>query len=433
MMNASRPWVCLSLWLLVPALACAEPPAKGPPAQMGEDIEVMRRLLLREVRSRQMACGSCHKHAVASQAKDQRGWSAAFSPDGRYLATQQDGVVRLWDPATGKAVLPPNHPAITSRPSDVEGVYLEGYGVVFTLALPPQPPRAKKAAKPAGKPVSDWDRVRKEVRGEKDAGPAAAAEPHEPDIADALLHLLAENGHHFTRLDKAEYLTFAVTFRAGEASADAAGKSLAERRLAYAQFLEKGGHAEAARILRGQSATAKHGGPAKGPSGKPAATTSVDYELIGDLQLRQGRVQEAVAAYQRALELKPDDNRLRTVQQKIGQAYLRLSQGSVVGGGVSEEQAVDNAIRFLRERLGNDPNRNTDLAAIIDTLSRAKAGVAPSAEHAVPTQLVITARRDTLDQVGSGKITFEEFRRRVTVQHRPDEKKAAGGESPAAD
>jgi tetratricopeptide (TPR) repeat protein len=203
--------------------------------------------------------------------------------------------------------------------------------------------------------------------------------------------------------------------------------------LAYAQFLEKGGHAEAARILRGQSATAKPGGPAKGPSGKPPATTSVDYELIGDLQLRQGRVQEAVAAYQRALELKPDDNRLRTVQQKIGQAYLRLSQGGGGGGGVSEEQAVDNAIRYLRERLGNDASRNTELAAIIDALSRAKAGVAPAAEHAVPMQLVIAARRETLDQVGSGKITLEEFRRRVTVQHRPDGKKAAAGESPAAD
>jgi hypothetical protein len=48
-----------------------------------------------------------------------------------------------------------------------EGVYLKGYGVVYNLVLPPQPkPHAKEATAPA-KPVSEWDRIRKEMHGEK--------------------------------------------------------------------------------------------------------------------------------------------------------------------------------------------------------------------------------------------------------------------------
>src|SRR5205823_4232721 len=51
-----------------------------------------------------------------------------------------------------------------ARPSDVEGVYLKGHGVVYTLTLPPMPQDQPKAPS-ASKALSDWERARLELRG----------------------------------------------------------------------------------------------------------------------------------------------------------------------------------------------------------------------------------------------------------------------------
>src|SRR5262249_8592949 len=146
--------------------------------QMYEDIEVMRRLLLRTVPAVHMSksCMSCHSavpHALA------------FSPDGRLLAGEMPGSgVRLWDAVTGRQILPAAHPPIPDGGvvgPDIEGVYLNGYGVVFSLTLPPQPVAGGWVLPDTqAKPVSDWEKVRRQVRGEKPSltgGPPKGKEP----------------------------------------------------------------------------------------------------------------------------------------------------------------------------------------------------------------------------------------------------------------
>src|SRR5262249_29631479 len=50
-----------------------------------------------------------------------------------------------------------------------EGVYVKGHGIVYALTLPPPAaPSPTPAAEPAPKPLSEWEQVRRQIRGDKD-------------------------------------------------------------------------------------------------------------------------------------------------------------------------------------------------------------------------------------------------------------------------
>src|SRR5262249_9187603 len=89
----------------------------------------------------------------------------------------------------------------------LEGIYLKGQGVVYTVTLSSLQLTAKVET---AKPVSEWESVRREFRKEKetpkksDAGKVAG-------LREVLLKVLAENGHHFSRLGENESLTIVVT------------------------------------------------------------------------------------------------------------------------------------------------------------------------------------------------------------------------------
>src|SRR5262249_17404522 len=96
---------------------------------------------------------------------------------------------------------------------DTEGTYLKGQGVVFTLTLPPpaRDPRPE-APKPAARPPSEAERIRREVRQDKEPEAQADAKK-EPALAAVVLRALADNGKHFTQLGENESVTVVITFR----------------------------------------------------------------------------------------------------------------------------------------------------------------------------------------------------------------------------
>jgi hypothetical protein len=401
--------LCVSLWLLGPALALAqqEPAATGAPAappahQMYEDIEIMRRLLLREMHSRRMSeCASCHEPQLRA---------AAFTPDGRVLVTAPasgiaggsggvgmlgaaGGPIRLWDVQTGRRLTPDGHDIV--HPPTVEGVYLKGYGVVYSLTLPPQPlvggwilPNS-----PA-KPVSDWDRIRGQVRGQESPGQSSGGQARAPRLDEVLLKLLADNGHHFSQLAPNERLTVAITFRGNEKDTVAAG------------------HAGSSTSMKPKPLFERSVGPALGGSGpgmsSKAPTSARDYELLGDLQFKRARYDQAIAAYQRALEMKPQPPELRSLYLKLGAGYLRLSGSD---GNAAERKALARALDSVLLEQGK-----------LSARSQPGRGALPYA------QLVISAPKSLLDRVGGGGITFGDFRQQATVEFRrlaPGEKNAA--------
>lgn len=344
--------------------------------EMYEDIEAMRRLLLREVMARQTDCRSCH----ASTARSDRPFPhqyLAFTPDGKLLASTEGPHVRVWDVATGRAV--GTHPDSPHFHAGAEGIYLGGQGVVYTLTLSTAPPRADGApAKPGPKPVSDWERALREVRGEKPET-IKVPPPREPTLTEILLSVLAENGRNFRHLAPDEQVTLVVTFRETEPAARKASRY-------------------------GETSGGGPTMPGKGPTRKglfdpvtkpPAAPSSArDLELLAELHLKQGRTQEAIAAYEKALEL-GGAGRQEALYRKLAQAYLALSET----GKQDQSVAVRRALEYLR-RLQDG---KTEAAP-------------PAAGPQLPARLTLSAPKKLLDQAGAGQMSLEEFRRTARVE-----------------
>src|SRR5262249_16823661 len=124
--------------------------------------------------------------------------------------TNQIGELAHYDLGVHRA-----HIAAGAASLDTEGTYLKGHGIVYTLTLLPtsRDPRPQ-APNPPPKPLSDCDRIRREVRQEKPGAPEANKQTKEPTLGDIVLKLLADNGTHFSHLRPEESLTVAITFRA---------------------------------------------------------------------------------------------------------------------------------------------------------------------------------------------------------------------------
>ncbi len=104
----------------------------------------------------------------------------------------------------------------SETPPKIDGTYLKNYGVVFQASLPPMLPVKSEPAKPASQPLSEWERTRKELHGEKlDKGANFTEAKSVPDLTDFLVKLVAENGRNFVHLNPKENVTIVVTFRHG--------------------------------------------------------------------------------------------------------------------------------------------------------------------------------------------------------------------------
>jgi tetratricopeptide (TPR) repeat protein len=259
-----------------------------------------------------------------------------------------------------------------SSPQEVrhplEGVYLKGQGVVYTATLSSlQPATANESAKP----VSEWESTRRQLRNEKEE-PKNPQASKPPDLSEVLLKVLAENGHHFSQLGENESLTVVITVHDNGQSAPA----------------PKSGEG---------SANAKPQSPPAEEKDASASTKARDLELLGDLHLKQGQNEEALKAFQKALELKQlDPKQSAALYRKLAQCYLALEK---IGEARS---ALDKAAEVLK---------NMQEAANAQNKPAAKPPAA-----ALPAKLIISAPKKLLDQVKEGKISFEEFRRQASVE-----------------
>jgi hypothetical protein len=386
-------WLAAALALPAAATARAQAPGAGGPTggppkaerqHMAEDIEILRRLLNRALRD------------WAERATQVSGKAHAFSPDGRILATREGSGVRYWDAATGRLLREvPSRPVQVPKFADAEGVYLKGQGVVYTVTLPPTPHDVKGGpVKPSAKPLSDWERVRNELRGDKPAAEAAPASAP-PSLAETLLRLLAKNGHHFTQLSPRQTLTVVVTFRETAGTAAVSGAVATVGSPATSMPGPSGGKPG---TMPPGTVGGTPGMPMMPGTGRPPATAR-DYELLGDLHLKQGRAHEASASYKKALECLQTHNRATadhfTLQRKLAVTGVLLAEQSPPA---QREAAVRRALDVLQR------------------VDRESKGM-PAAR--LPARLIISAPKSVLDQVGSGKMSFADFRRAASVEFQP--------------
>lgn len=406
-MTSARIGLFLTLLLGVPSLLFSQgaaPEKKPQAAQMQEDIEIMRRILNRAVdlpRYAQQAVPTSNANNVFT----------TWGQNPTVLNPNQDPV-HHWDtwnntginqpqliwPNTGVATVS------TLRYPAAEGVYLKGHGVVLTLTLPPQKDLMPTATAPAEKSLTEWERVRKELRGEKTDGSGADKKAKEPTIADILIKVLAENGKHFTQLAPDETVTIVVTFRQTEGGAPFADPIyfqlghpqdtlLRPNQLNLYQF-------PTAQPVNSDSTQVKKAGGDTPASGGEVATKAAsgkvkDSLLLGDLHYKQGKIAEAMEAYMVAFN------------------YLQESK---------ESDAYAETCRKLAQCLLAE-NKTEEAKQYLDLVIKRKksAEPAPAKQEAPtthsPTKLIVSAQKKLLDQVGSGKMTLEEFKKEVIVEY----------------
>lgn len=401
----------LSLGLLTAGRAPGLQPGGGPPDQdrakseagstaVYEDVEIMRRLLDRAVQEQQANRSSGPAQALA------------FSPDGQRYTAAQSPAVSMMATTTGRLVM--HRDASLGGPglAEVSGVYLKGYGAVFTLTLPPQPLTTGGELPKTGKGLSEWERTRRELHGERVEATPALRES-KPRLDHTILRLLHRNGH-FLHLAEGEKVTVVVTFAGAEPfvmdpgqlavlRAHVKGQPLDAKQLDALRDYVKA-HPEArqyadylARTAQAQGmAPTTPGGGGAGPSMQ--ASGHRDYELLGDLQLKQGRLKEAIAAYQQAIGQQPDPKRATAVYGKLAQGYLLLQQGSAAPG---QRHIVEKAIAYL-QKIQQEASGTTGAST-------------DSGRHA---QLIISVPRTVLERSVTASWSAEEFRRQASVEFR---------------
>src|SRR5262245_42409557 len=181
--------------------------------QMYEDIEVMRRLMGRNLQVfATHNCQRCHDTSPGSTLIGVSDWSSN-------VLVQDNAIGKLFTDVDSDGHLDALivHHGAEIRPPAVEGTFLKGHGAVFNVTLPPLAHTLPAGtSKSSIKPLTEWERTRLQLRGEK--APDQRPTAHPPALSDLLLKLLAENGKNFGQLSPSESVTLVVTFRKEQAA-----------------------------------------------------------------------------------------------------------------------------------------------------------------------------------------------------------------------
>jgi hypothetical protein len=444
----------LSVLLLTPTVVSAQTEAiqkdidqSLQQARMYEDIEIMRRLLHRKIAGLAQSCQKCHGEGggdMAGMAGMMGGGmfggegGAAMMPGPMMAGTPgMPGMPGLGAgvgmPMAGMGSMP-GGPEGRTDTTTVDGVHIPGQGVVFQVEapallamLPPKIPRSQPKPK-----LSEWEVIRKQLRGEKIEAPAPADNPHEPNFQQVITSTLAEHGKNFRALGDKEKLTVAVTFRTRTPEPAAGGGAMPMGGMAMPGMAMPGGEAGpmgggfgdagagAGDPMGGPSGPRGPGGPGgigpMSPMGLPGGeaaggfgpgvpggfspgsgaglparhgNTSKDHELLADYHIRQGRYDEAAQSLLKAIALNTDVNRSSGLQRKLAISYLMQDQYQR-----PDADAVAKA-----------------MAAFKKALEGKKTGTAPSARPlALPQRLIITVPRQALQTKSLEGATIEWLR-----------------------
>jgi hypothetical protein len=300
-----------------------------------------------------------------------------------------------------------------------QGVYLKGYGVVYTATLAmPLSPAVSEGSKPAPKPLTEWERTRMELRGEK-VEPVKTAASHE-SLADTVLKMLADNGKHLTQLPENEQITVVLTLPRAQSCTACHTDPFKEPRSTGSN---KGGSTSTGGSSGNTTTGSSTGGgdPFEEPR-KKVTSLKKDAQkatLLGDLHLKQGKNEQAVASFEEALKGYLD------ASETLRRAGLDV-KGKPETDAELERELVVTAAKLIQ--LYTAQGKQEEVQKMLKTLDghvkRTKTETSDKSSETpakveLPAKLVISAPKKLLEVVGSGKITFEEFRKNATVDYQP--------------
>jgi hypothetical protein len=375
---------------------------------MYEDIEVMRLVLARNLHVKMFAqCNTCH--AVANERYTE---ITGLTPSTIGLGSSSSGggmgVAMVDIDSDGRPDLFITNVHEKNGPTaSIEGAYLKGQGVVFTLSLPAAAKDELAATAPAApaRPPSEWEQSRRQLRGER---ATTTAPPKKTTVADILLKTLAENGKNFTQLPANEQLTLIVTFRRQQDRYISLGGGIFGVIDPYANMTSgptgMGGKGGGGPGMGPAGATGSASGPPMGagssPTGGSGAGSSAasepmtpdrELELLGDLHIKRGNLSEAASAYERAKKQAADRQRFQALVTKLADVYLKLNN-------------IDAARKAL------------EMPSATPTAAPPPVAAKEPAAMNLPGKLILSAPKSLLDQVGGEMISFADFRKQVTLE-----------------
>src|SRR5207249_212470 len=113
---------------------------------------------------------------------------------------------------------------------------------------------------------------------------------------------------------------------------------------------------------------------------------------------KQGRAQEAIDAYKKALDLKPAQPKLNELYVKLAKAYLSVERS---GNEEAYRSAVEQGIRWLQK-----VQEHKTAPASPDAAPRGSA---------LPSRLTISLTKKAIDDLAKGNSSLEELRRAATI------------------
>jgi tetratricopeptide (TPR) repeat protein len=125
-----------------------------------------------------------------------------------------------------------------------------------------------------------------------------------------------------------------------------------------------------------------------------------DYELLGDLHLKQGQSKDALKAYQKAAEKSSDPKHAAAMYLKMAQIYLTAENNKT-----EMDIVLEKAREFVAKAQEGPAKKETPKAT--------------KPASPLPARLIITASKELLDRAGSGRISLEEFKKAATVEYLP--------------
>lgn len=402
-MTVTKTALVLTLWLGFASLASAQPerrPAavlwdatvgEAKQTKLYEDIEILRRILNRKL-------GELYPSGSSGWYRTRLGGAGTGSSTVPMDANQSAASATYWLLEQASRTEPYYRTVAGASPAfDTEGIYLNGHGIVYSVTLPPPAnPVKQEAAKPASKPLSEWERERKRLLGEKvegggEGGGGGGPAVKQPSISETILRLLAEQGRNLSQLDENETVTVAVTFRPLESGPAHASHP-------YGVVYPDMGTGTVSTVVTSTLGGAGGGATVAPPQEAPASpSTARDYLLLADLRSKQGKYDEAVRHYEKALQLAP-----QAAEGGVSERLLRQKLAQVL----LEKGDVDGARKALEQ-----------LAALQQKQAQKAKAAETARKSPLPSKLIISVPKKLLDQVGAGKLSFEEFRKAATVQY----------------
>jgi tetratricopeptide (TPR) repeat protein len=242
-----------------------------------------------------------------------------------------------------------------------------------------------------------------------------------------LLTVLAKNGQNFTNLGETEQIIVSVTLRSAQACAPyqvtggtMTGASVTSDAGLTGSIILNERYSSA--FIPGNSVQQQT--PLQEDVLKLDAAKA-DFQkqvLLGDLHMKQGQNEQAATAFEAALKVYDDSLQLQRrrsldpketpeAEAQMVKVY-RLTAAKLLQAyaALGKQQEMQQMLKKLDAQMGKAPA--TDGGG-------SKPPAPTLQKQELPAKLVISAPKKLLEMAGSGKITFEEFRKNATVDYQP--------------